>query len=119
MNELFKKEYPSTFREWMKQQFDHNHLEDLLAYDAEHAYDDGKVYIPPLKNCFPLELYDQYHNEIWDRLEFSSTQNSTDNIMEFLPFILPGNVKNDTQFKTALVFFLCREIGEELLHGGE
>lgn len=111
------KQYPSTFKDWMKEQYGEN-FRTTCSDIAEHGCACGFSGLTYYKDT--CALYEEYQDEIWDALDEdadASGENSPLALVE--SFNGAENVGSDDQFRNLLVWYLAERIADEIRNEDE
>jgi len=98
-----------TFKDWMKNQFDHDELVSLCEHGAQGGFS-GLIYYFETN-----ALYDQYRDDIWDMLEEDRESFGMKTCAELIAsFNGAKDVASDQQYKNLLVWYAAERIAFEL-----
>ena len=98
-----------TFREWLTSQFDKEDLQDIYSHGCVNGFS-GLTYYSDT-----VSLYEQYKDDIWDRLYDEAESYGSDNILEFIgSFNGAKDVGSEKQFQNLLVWWMAESIAYEI-----
>ena len=101
--------HPATFTDWLESQLDQQQLRDLAHYGAATGWP-GLTYYTETG-----QLYDRYHEEVWDALAEDAESLGYPHVPAFLAsFRSASQVADDTTFRNTLIWYLAERTAYEL-----
>lgn len=103
----------NTLKDWVKQQYDRNELEDIVNHGCSAGFN-GIIYYSET-----VELHDGYEDEIWDMLSDAAID-CDKSVMELIASFNGSNdVGSMDHLKNLLVWWAVETIAAELLEEAE
>ena len=107
-------QYPRTFKEWMKSAIANGTLKLPAIIEM-----DEKKFRELIPACELMRLYEQYKEEIWDKLEQWKENNGEFNIISLLNNFRRLHIESDQDLQCLLVCIMCDYIAGEILEEGD
>lgn len=105
-------ELPTTFEQWLRNQYIHDELADIANHGAQSGFT-GLIYYDETS-----DLYDHYSDEIWQMIEKDREDFGMKTCLELITsFNGAKDVANDAQFKNLLVWYAAERIAFKLTEG--
>ena len=103
-------ESPTTFRDWMIEQFTKEELEDIVNHGVDSGFS-GLIYT---KEC--CDLYDEHCDEIWNLAAEEAEAHGYSNVATFVGTFNRSDMANtDDGFFNLLVWFAAEHYAREIL----
>lgn len=100
----------TTFKQWVKDRYDLQELQDIANHGCVSGCAHGAIYYHET-----IALYDKFEAEIWQKIRNIYQDFGSETPLAFIASLVGAkNVYTDTQFKNLLAWFYIEEMARDL-----